>query len=277
MNRGFCLHGAMQPKSEELLYTLCWALTVMTQPTMGNMMSSYESWAYRNGLRRQVETMSKRGFFEGDGDSDDPKDRVYRLSALGRRHALGGRNPEECWEKPWDGLWRMVVFDIPERRAAERVRLRRHLHARVFGYLQNSVWISPHPLDLERSVLGGGKIRAESLVLLECRPAGGESDRDLVLAAWDFREITKRYRNLEEVLGESPRRPVKTESDAEELRDWWRREREAWLHAVSIDPLLPRSLWPADYIGEKVWKLRKNHLIRVAKLAKSFNPPGPTA
>jgi len=235
-------------------------------------MSSYESWAYRNGFRRQLETMGRTGFLEADGGSDDPKDRVYRLTALGRQHALGGRDPEEHWGKSWDGLWRMVLFDIPETRAAERLRLRRHLHARVFGYLQNSVWISPHSLDFERSVLAGGKIRAESLVLLEGRPVGGESDGDIVRAAWDFSEIKKRYVKLKEVLGQAPEKPVKTEKDAETLRNWWRLEREAWLSAVSIDPMLPRRLWPVDYIGEKVWDFRKKQLARVARLAKSFKP-----
>lgn len=39
-----------------------------------------------------------------------------------------------------------------------------------FGYLQNSVWISPDPLAQEREILGGGKINVESLLLLEARP-----------------------------------------------------------------------------------------------------------
>jgi len=35
---------------------------------------------------------------------------------------------------------------------------------------QNSVWITPDPLTEERQILGGGKIRVESLLLLEARP-----------------------------------------------------------------------------------------------------------
>ena len=39
----------------------------------------------------------------------------------------------------------------------QRERLRRYLRDKGFGYLQNSVWISPDPLAEERQILGGGK------------------------------------------------------------------------------------------------------------------------
>jgi DNA-binding transcriptional regulator PaaX len=46
----------------------------------------------------------------------------------------------------------------------------RYLRDNGFGYLQNSVWISPDPVTAEREVLGGGKINVESLILLDARP-----------------------------------------------------------------------------------------------------------
>ncbi|MBI5004332.1 CRISPR-associated endonuclease Cas2 [Candidatus Kaiserbacteria bacterium] len=46
-------------------------------------------------------------------------------------------------KRRWDRRWRMVIFDIPERRRAVRERLRILMHEFGFLRLQNSVWISP--------------------------------------------------------------------------------------------------------------------------------------
>lgn len=54
-------------------------------------------------------------------------------------------------EKEWDGLWRVIVFDIPEKKRKERKFLRDNLRILKFIPLQKSVWISPfdHGKELE--------------------------------------------------------------------------------------------------------------------------------
>ena len=43
-----------------------------------------------------------------------------------------------------------------------------------------------------------------------------------------------------------------------------RREREAWKAAVHKDPLLPRVLLPAEYLGRRSWEARKQLFSRLA-------------
>jgi phenylacetic acid degradation operon negative regulatory protein len=52
-------------------------------------------------------------------------------------------------EKPkrWNGMWLIVLFDIPEKDRMFRDILREHLQALKFLKLQHSVFISPHPLE----------------------------------------------------------------------------------------------------------------------------------
>ena len=52
-------------------------------------------------------------------------------------------------DKPrrWDGKWRMLVFDIPERRKPLRNRIRSTLLNIGFYRLQDSVWIYPYPCE----------------------------------------------------------------------------------------------------------------------------------
>ena len=61
----------------------------------------------------------------------------------------------------------MVLFDVPIGQNTHRERLRRYLRDKGFGYLQNSVWITPDPLEEELQILRGGKINVESLILAE--------------------------------------------------------------------------------------------------------------
>src|SRR3989344_6223225 len=66
-------------------------------------------------------------------------------SALLHRMALA----ETVKIKPhrWDGLWRVLLFDVPEYRKATRDRIRRTLLAIGFVRLQDSVWIYPYDCE----------------------------------------------------------------------------------------------------------------------------------
>lgn len=49
--------------------------------------------------------------------------------------------------KPWDGHWRMVVYDIPEKERDLRRLIQQRLTELGFGQLQRSTWISSLPVD----------------------------------------------------------------------------------------------------------------------------------
>src|SRR3989344_4774734 len=56
-------------------------------------------------------------------------------------------------QKVWDGLWRIVMFDIPEKKRAFRDILRSHLKTIGFIELQRSVFIFPYPCEDEMLLL----------------------------------------------------------------------------------------------------------------------------
>ncbi|MDP3645782.1 MAG: CRISPR-associated endonuclease Cas2 [bacterium] len=49
--------------------------------------------------------------------------------------------------QPWDHKWRIVAFDIPEKYAALRDKIRKILKEAGFVKLQQSIWIFPHECD----------------------------------------------------------------------------------------------------------------------------------
>ena len=50
-------------------------------------------------------------------------------------------------KKKWDGRWRMVVFDVPERRRRIRLRLCAVMREIGFVRLQDSVWVYPYDCE----------------------------------------------------------------------------------------------------------------------------------
>jgi len=203
-------------------------------------------------LRRQLARLEAAGVVATPGDASIDH-RLVRLTAPARLDLLGGIDPEVEWQRPWDGIWRIVAFDIPESLERLRAQLRRRLREHRFGWLQNSVWISPRPVDNFRSAVGETGVDPESLTYFEARPAGGESSEALVNGAWDFARLERDYANYRLVLRLRP------SGMAGAVRSWFRwldTERRAWRQITRRDPFLPVALLPAGYLGQRAWAER---------------------
>lgn len=263
----------MRSKSEEFLHHLLFTCDVLFHPTGRNLSHSFESWAYQNGLYRQVARLERRQLLErrpADTDSGPAVARVVYLTQAGRVHALGGRDPEQRWNRDWDGIWRLVAFDFPNRQSHVRDRLRLHLRSQGFGYLQDSVWITPDPVEREKSVLASLELDVESLILLEAKPCAGESNQDIVNGAWDFEKINTLYEEELCVLNSRPQGLLADEQAAQAFQRWTEQERLAWQAAVNADPLLPERLLPKNYLGRKVWRARLRTIAQGAIQMRSF-------
>ncbi len=72
----------------------------------------------------------------------------FRLTEKGKEKlkAVADRPPATTKEA-WDGLWRLLIFDIPEERKAIRELLRQELKRRGFYMMQLSVWVTPFEVD----------------------------------------------------------------------------------------------------------------------------------
>jgi len=54
----------MRAKTEELLYFLLWTAETISRPTWRNMTGSFEGWAYRKGLFRQLQRLENQQWLE---------------------------------------------------------------------------------------------------------------------------------------------------------------------------------------------------------------------
>lgn len=109
------------------------------------------SWAHKRDprlrVRETVFRLKKKGLLIWNKEKD-------RLELTARGHAEAARIRTGLVEIPkprkWDGRWRIVIFDISEKRRGLRIRVRHLLERLGFVRLQDSVWV--HPYDCEEIV-----------------------------------------------------------------------------------------------------------------------------
>lgn len=68
---------------------------------------------------------------------------ILKLTDAGRDWVLRYKDYDG---RDWDGVWRLVIFDIPEKHRLVRGTLRRRLKEWGFAPWQKSVWASKKPL-----------------------------------------------------------------------------------------------------------------------------------
>jgi phenylacetic acid degradation operon negative regulatory protein len=238
-----------------------WLLALeLVEGTASEAVEVARSFTRPERWRRQLAALQSAGFIstQGEGRVDE---RMIRLTDVGRSKVWGEVDPEALWRRPWDGLWRTALFDVPQSRAMVRARMRRRFRHLRFGWLQNSVWLSPDPIvDLLRA-LREEKISVESLVFMEGRPAGGEIDAELVIGAWDFDRLARMHADYLKLLRAKPK--VGRGDKGGQLATWLVAEDRAWRAVARADPFLPEILLPAGYAGRIVWQARSETLREV--------------
>ena len=78
-------------------------------------------------------------------------DKVFRLTSQGKKvaHQLSVWFAVPQSLPRWDKKWRLVIFDVPEKKRAARDVFRRKLRLWGFRQLQKSAWIWPYPCRQE--------------------------------------------------------------------------------------------------------------------------------
>lgn len=116
------------------------------------------------------------------GDLMRDKHNMLRLTKKGeRRLAIAVACSEKSARKKryWDKRFRIVMFDIPQRRRAIRDRLRSLMRGFGFMRLQDSVWVSPYDCE-ELVTLVKAELRVGNDVLYAVvdQITGGQRIRD---------------------------------------------------------------------------------------------------
>ena len=100
--------------------------------------SGWDKPLNKSSLAQALKRLREKGFIEKI-DNKNEAEIVFKLTQIGNDYLLTGKSEDEI---EWDGKWRIVVFDIPEKRRVIRDILRSRLKMWGFSLWQQSVWAS---------------------------------------------------------------------------------------------------------------------------------------
>lgn len=173
-----------------------------------------------------------------------------RLATRGKKRLIRYFPLLKLRERRWDRVLRVVIFDIEEIQANLRDRFRRKLKELGFQMWQKSVWVSLLPIEKDFKEFLANNNLLGRVYILKDRGESIENIKDFVWKVWNLRKLEKTYERfldkyeLEDLNNVNSEQKRKIKSD--------------FLEILAQDPLLPLSVLPRGWIGEKVRKLIKN-------------------
>lgn len=122
-------------------------LSVLAPQLPYRLLNGYLKNRYR--LRERLKILEEKGWLKISESADQIK---LELVEKGKKKVLFYKlnSMQITKSKIWDGLWRMVIFDIPEEKRLARDALRRKLKQLGFYQLQKSAFI--HPYDCQKEI-----------------------------------------------------------------------------------------------------------------------------
>jgi phenylacetic acid degradation operon negative regulatory protein len=158
-------------------------------------------------------------------------------------------------KQAWDGKWRLIIYDIPEKKRTQREFLRSLLQLLGFGKIQYSCWVSAY--DYSKLIYDACKKRGieQCICLYEGKFFAGKNIDELVESAWNLEETKANYETVSEscaALAEDVsrnRRPLK------EIYKDYVQVYNLFKETAANDPFLPQQFlldWPYKKAEEEL-------------------------
>ncbi len=208
--------------------------------------------------------------------SKDGRRSLYSLTERGRTLLeKGGRRIFEPVFTDWDGQWHLVLYSLPEKKRSERHQLRTQLTWLGFGRLTAGCWISPHNrIDELSNILAELDIEPH-VQLFSGQYFGPGAVEEMVRQCWNLTELEKQYQSFLSRYEEEYSDCQERHSQNQYLDPQFCFIRRFWLtHEFQsiplIDPNLPPSLLPPDWIGFTAHELFDNYRALLGTYANAF-------
>lgn len=108
-------------------------------------MRKYRGYFDKKELRSGIGYLRRRNYITVTEKHKDGFPKTVKLTPLGKEQVLRRAFGElKITSDKWDGLWRMVIFDIPNRHKGAREDFREKLKGIGFYSLQKSVFVYPY-------------------------------------------------------------------------------------------------------------------------------------
>ncbi|MFD4535882.1 PaaX family transcriptional regulator C-terminal domain-containing protein [Kitasatospora sp. NPDC058397] len=152
---------------------------------------------------------------------------------------------------PWDGVWHLAGFAVPEHARPARDALREAILRLGGAPVQNGLYVSPHPWEEDVLAEAAALDVRGHLTLLTSRDLRtGETDDPRALARrwWPLDQVAEGHQRLTEVAADRLARLEKGLTGSELLTVALELA-AAFTEAMEPDPLLPPELLPQPWAG----------------------------
>ncbi|GEM49964.1 PaaX family transcriptional regulator [Deinococcus cellulosilyticus] len=193
------------------------------------------SRAQRNGWL-QAEKLGRKSYYRITEDVQ------WRIDGLLER--LYPQEPNH-----WDGLWRVLIYTIPESKREKRDRFRKELSLMGFGMLTGGVWICPNPKARDALDLAKAHTLEQEVEIFEATRLH-QNHQELIASAWDLAYINTYYQAF---LQEFEQAPCPSEPRAAFYE--FVRMLHAYRKFLFFDPSFPVELRPSPDWGSVAHQL----------------------
>ena len=217
-----------------------------------------------------VGRLSKQGLIIKTQGLNTP---ILKISKKGTTSLETCLRPDKWWNKKWNGIWYILMYDVPEIDRAYRNVLRQFLNHQRMGCFQKSVWLTPHDIRPQYSDLEKAASIEIFACLFEAKTVLGMPSKKIVSASWDFDRLFKIQQRFCDVYKENLallRQP--TLPSMENLMRLATEEMDAFRSAFILDPLLPDALLPREYKGKEAYNFHQKITNQIRRSLPSANP-----
>ena len=241
----------MKENFADVLDFFVWGLEVFSRSDCGLILAGVRQCKSDRQAGYLLNRLERRHWIMHEGHGAEAR---FAVTAAGAKQ-ITALEVEQHWNAPWDKKWRLFTYDLPEKRRAERVLLWRALHAHKIGLLQRSVWVWPHPVETILDGILQATGVPECFCGFVCERLFLCSDMELASASWNFPSVNRCHQDYL-AKADGLLASLQAARDLQQVARVAAVERVSYERAFSLDPLLPRPLWPPSYQGPEVEKLR---------------------
>lgn len=175
----------------------------------------------------------------------------FKLTSKGRQFTIDAFPNLKFLNKKWDGKWRIVGFDIEEKSRSIRNKFRKFLYRFGFGMLQESLYISPLPIeeDVDKFLSSNKELFQNAYIFVSDKFFLGDN-KMFIEKVFGMDVLNVGYQNLLEKVNTA----TNEKDNGEIIREFLK---------ISLkDPFLPEELLESGFARNKVWSaLIKNDII----------------
>jgi len=200
----------------------------------------------RHNFERAVRRMLKTKDIERLVKKGKP---ILRLSSQGKEKWVREFPLRQLSQKPWDGFWTVVSFDIPEKLKGRRGSLRLKLQSLGMARLQESLYLTPFDFGQDLQEFISVHDLSEFVDVFKARHIFGSNPKELAWRVWQLEKLEISYNEFLSSLNLNSK-------NKKLMKPEERTKYQVHFEEILLDdPLLPKELLPRDWVGFNARKL----------------------